>query len=79
MDGVILPVKYSTGFIRQPKWGHLRSLHHAIKLCEEPLVNSQPNHVQLGNNLEVNPAIHLRSRRMSQRKFDISGFSSILI
>ena len=42
-----------TGFIRQPKWGHLRDLHKAIKLCEEYLISSDPVHQQLGNNLEV--------------------------
>ncbi|XP_030528805.1 beta-galactosidase 6-like isoform X2 [Rhodamnia argentea] len=41
------------GFIRQPKWGHLRDLHKAIKLCEDHLVSSEPTHVQLGSNLEA--------------------------
>ncbi|KAG8634453.1 beta-galactosidase 8 [Manihot esculenta] len=41
------------GFIRQPKWGHLRDLHKAIKQCEEYLISSDPVHKQLGNNLEA--------------------------
>ncbi|XP_044496487.1 beta-galactosidase 8-like [Mangifera indica] len=41
------------GFIRQPKWGHLRDLHKAIKLCEEYLISSDPVHQQLGVNLEA--------------------------
>lgn len=41
------------GFIRQPKWGHLRDLHMAIKQCEEYLVNADPTHQSLGTNLEV--------------------------
>ncbi|KAK9268044.1 hypothetical protein L1049_010483 [Liquidambar formosana] len=41
------------GFIRQPKWGHLRDLHWAIKQCEEYLVSSDPIHQQLGANLEA--------------------------
>ncbi|OMO76562.1 hypothetical protein CCACVL1_15591 [Corchorus capsularis] len=41
------------GFIRQPKWGHLRDLHLAIKHCEEYLVCSDPTHQQLGHNLEA--------------------------
>ncbi|EEF40918.1 beta-galactosidase, putative [Ricinus communis] len=41
------------GFIRQPKWGHLRDLHKAIKQCEEHLISSDPIHQQLGNNLEA--------------------------
>ncbi|XP_040959135.1 beta-galactosidase 8 [Gossypium hirsutum] len=41
------------GFIRQPKWGHLRDLHLAIKHCEEYLIRSDPTHQQLGHNLEA--------------------------
>ncbi|KAI3498840.1 hypothetical protein L1887_34626 [Cichorium endivia] len=41
------------GFIRQPKWGHLRDLHMAIKQCEEYLVNADPTHQSLGINLEA--------------------------
>lgn len=41
------------GFIRQPKWGHLRDLHMAIKRCEEYLVSSEPTNQQLGTNLEA--------------------------
>ncbi|KAM7263776.1 hypothetical protein ACFE04_001459 [Oxalis oulophora] len=41
------------GFIRQPKWGHLRDLHKAIKLCEEYLISSDPSYQQLGINLEA--------------------------
>lgn len=44
---------FITGFLRQPKWGHLRDLHKAIKLCEEYLISSDPNHQPLGHNLEV--------------------------
>lgn len=43
----------NAGFLRQPKWGHLRDLHQAIKLCEECIVNSDPTYMHLGNNLEV--------------------------
>ncbi|WCJ26958.1 Beta-galactosidase [Euphorbia peplus] len=41
------------GFIRQPKWGHLRDLHKAIKQCEEYLISSDPTQKQLGKNLEA--------------------------
>ncbi|KAH9608236.1 hypothetical protein KSS87_015268 [Heliosperma pusillum] len=30
------------GLIRQPKYGHLKQLHRAIKLCERALVSSNP-------------------------------------
>ncbi|CAI9087581.1 OLC1v1021688C1 [Oldenlandia corymbosa var. corymbosa] len=41
------------GFLRQPKWGHLRDLHIAIKLCEDYLVEADPIRVSLGVNLEA--------------------------
>ncbi|XP_073137651.1 beta-galactosidase 8-like [Henckelia pumila] len=41
------------GLLRQPKWGHLKDLHEAIKLCEEPMVESFGNTTSLGPNLEV--------------------------
>ncbi|XP_020095547.1 beta-galactosidase 6-like isoform X2 [Ananas comosus] len=41
------------GFIRQPKWGHLRDLHKAIKLCEAALVATDPTSSSLGPNLEA--------------------------
>lgn len=41
------------GFIRQPKFGHLRDLHLAIKQCEEYLVNANPIQQSLGRNLEA--------------------------
>ncbi|XAR53436.1 Beta-galactosidase [Bertholletia excelsa] len=41
------------GIPREPKWGHLRDLHKAIKLCEPALVNSYPTVTWPGKNLEV--------------------------
>ncbi|KAG9452738.1 hypothetical protein H6P81_005642 [Aristolochia fimbriata] len=41
------------GFLRQPKWGHLRDLHKAIKLCEKYLVNTDPTYMYLGKHLEA--------------------------
>ncbi|KAJ4768320.1 Beta-galactosidase [Rhynchospora pubera] len=37
------------GLLRQPKWGHLRDLHKAIKLCEPALVAGDPVMTSLGN------------------------------
>ena len=42
------------GLIRQPKWGHLKDLHKAIKLCEEAMIATDPTITSLGPNLEVN-------------------------
>ncbi|KAG9445334.1 hypothetical protein H6P81_016674 [Aristolochia fimbriata] len=36
------------GLARLPKWGHLRELHRAIKLCEQALLSSEPTLVSLG-------------------------------
>lgn len=41
------------GLIRQPKWGHLKDLHKAIKLCEEAMVATDPTITSLGPNLEA--------------------------
>ncbi|XP_078441975.1 beta-galactosidase 5-like [Wolffia australiana] len=37
------------GTIREPKYGHLKELHKAIKLCESALVSSKPTVQSLGN------------------------------
>ncbi|CAA7404056.1 unnamed protein product [Spirodela intermedia] len=36
------------GVIREPKYGHLKELHRAIKLCEGALVSSNPTVTSLG-------------------------------
>ncbi|KAL9322778.1 hypothetical protein ACSQ67_010831 [Phaseolus vulgaris] len=41
------------GIVRQPKWGHLKDVHKAIKLCEEALIATDPSIVSLGPNLEA--------------------------
>ncbi|KAM7515632.1 hypothetical protein LguiA_005215 [Lonicera macranthoides] len=41
------------GLLREPKWGHLRNLHKAIKLCEPALVSSYPTVTSFGKNLEA--------------------------
>ncbi|KAK4490681.1 hypothetical protein RD792_001373 [Penstemon davidsonii] len=37
------------GLIRQPKYGHLKELHKAVKLCENALLSSDPTVTSLGN------------------------------
>ncbi|KAJ0238888.1 Beta-galactosidase 8 [Hirschfeldia incana] len=37
----------------KPKWGHLRDLHKAIKLCEDALIATDPKITSLGSNLEA--------------------------
>lgn len=36
------------GLPRLPKWAHLKDLHRAIKLCEQAVLNSEPNLLSLG-------------------------------
>ncbi|KAK6115296.1 hypothetical protein DH2020_007565 [Rehmannia glutinosa] len=37
----------------EPKYGHLKELHKAIKLCEHALVSSDPNVTSLGNSQQA--------------------------
>jgi len=41
------------GLQNEPKWGHLRDLHKAIKQSEPALVSTDPKVTSLGYNLEV--------------------------
>ncbi|MQL69305.1 hypothetical protein Taro_001585 [Colocasia esculenta] len=41
------------GLLRQPKWGHLRDLHRAIKMCEPALISSDPTVMSLGSYQEA--------------------------
>ncbi|XP_051120653.1 beta-galactosidase 8-like isoform X2 [Andrographis paniculata] len=41
------------GLLRQPKWGHLKDVHAAIKRCEDALVATDPKTTSLGSNLEA--------------------------
>ncbi|KAE9608114.1 hypothetical protein Lal_00003639 [Lupinus albus] len=41
------------GLLNEPKWGHLRELHKAIKRCESALVSVDPTVSWPGKNLEV--------------------------
>lgn len=41
------------GLIRQPKYGHLKELHRAVKLCERALVSADPTVTSLGNLQQV--------------------------
>ncbi|KAH9757100.1 Beta-galactosidase 16 [Citrus sinensis] len=36
------------GLVREPKWGHLKELHAAIKLCSRPLLTGTQNVISLG-------------------------------
>ncbi|XP_023769105.1 beta-galactosidase 10 [Lactuca sativa] len=41
------------GLPRYPKYGHLKELHRAIKLCEQALLNNKPTLVHLGSQQEA--------------------------
>lgn len=38
-----------SGLLRQPKWGHLRDLHKAIKQAEPALTSGDPTIQSIGN------------------------------
>lgn len=44
----------TTGLIRQPKWGHLKELHEAVKLCSETILSVFPSMQSVGEQQEVN-------------------------
>ncbi|CAI8606240.1 unnamed protein product [Vicia faba] len=41
------------GLVNEPKWGHLRDLHKAIKQCEPALISVDPTVTYYGKNLEA--------------------------
>ncbi|KAJ7944137.1 Beta-galactosidase [Quillaja saponaria] len=41
------------GLVREPKWGHLRDLHSALKLCQKALLWGHPSTEKLGKDLEA--------------------------
>lgn len=41
------------GLIRQPKYGHLKELHKAVKMCEKALVSADPIVTSLGSSQQV--------------------------
>ncbi|XP_058766863.1 beta-galactosidase 3-like [Vicia villosa] len=41
------------GLIRQPKYGHLKELHRAIKMCERALVSTDPIVTSLGSSQQA--------------------------
>lgn len=43
----------TSGLIGQPKWGHLKELHAAIKLCSKPLLSGRLTNLSLGGKQEV--------------------------
>ena len=46
-------LKMSMETLIRPKWGHLKEVPEAIKLCEEALIATDPTITSLGPNLEV--------------------------
>lgn len=45
--------KVTTGLIKQPKWGHLKDLHAAVKSCSEPLLYGTQTTLSLGSQQQV--------------------------
>ncbi|KAG8378241.1 hypothetical protein BUALT_Bualt08G0117200 [Buddleja alternifolia] len=51
------------GLIRQPKWGHLKELHAAIKLCSQTLLYGAQTNISLGELQEVSTQFNTRTRQ----------------
>lgn len=60
-ESYLYPSHFVAGLLREPKWGHLRDLHKAIKQCEWALVSADPTVTSLGSNQEVK-IVSLRSK-----------------
>ncbi|KAG9446346.1 hypothetical protein H6P81_012474 [Aristolochia fimbriata] len=41
------------GMMKEPKWGHLRDLHTALRLCRKPLLFGEPTRQTIGSRLEA--------------------------
>lgn len=50
------------GLLREPKWGHLRDLHSALRLCKRALLWGTPSVQNLGVGFEVSRTIINQSR-----------------
>ncbi|RVX08585.1 Beta-galactosidase 8 [Vitis vinifera] len=70
----IYEIYFRAGFIRQPKWGHLRDLHKAIKQCEEFLISSDPTYLKLGKNLEVYLPCSALHTSIIERPMSVAAF-----
>jgi hypothetical protein len=53
--------------LRQPKWGHLRDLHKAIKQAEPALVSGDPTVQSIGNYEKVDSDSVRLSRPLKKR------------
>ena len=43
----------AAGMYKEPKWGHLRDLHQALRLCKKALLWGNPSTQPLGKLYEV--------------------------
>ncbi|XP_057749485.1 beta-galactosidase 9 [Arachis stenosperma] len=64
------------GLLSEPKWGHLKDLHAALKLCEPALVAADsPTYIKLGPKQEAH--VYQLDVRPKLVNLSLSGFSSI--
>ncbi|VVB04113.1 unnamed protein product [Arabis nemorensis] len=60
------------GLLRQPKWGHLKELHAAVKLCEKPLLSRLRTTIYLGK-LQTSSRLQERGLQHCQGQYDINA------
>ncbi|KAH1236768.1 Beta-galactosidase 9 [Glycine max] len=69
------------GLLREPKWGHLKDLHAALKLCEPALVaTDSPTYIKLGPKQEAHvyqANVHLEGLNLSM--FESSSICSAFL
>jgi hypothetical protein len=59
------------GLIRQPKWGHLKELHAAIKFCSATLLQGVRTNFSLGQHQEVMSQSFMLSNKVNLQRLDM--------
>lgn len=49
----------NAGLQREPKWGHLKDVHKALKLCKKALLWGNPGNQILGKDTDVSILVDL--------------------
>lgn len=67
------------GLIRQPKWGHLKELHAAIKFCSATLLQGVRTNFSLGQHQEVMSQSFMISHKVNLQRLYMVSVSYLLI
>ncbi|KAF3786118.1 Beta-galactosidase 11 [Nymphaea thermarum] len=64
------------GLVKGPKWGHLRDLHSALRLCRKALLWGSPSVISLGDELETNLQRWMQDYSLNYDSFDV-GYNDL--